>query len=139
MNRNRTAGHNFELELVNAFKKCGFPNVVSSRAENRTRDAEKVDIVNHNEFKNGRLPYNVQCKNTSGPIPYQKLLEEIELIEGIVNVVVHKKTEKAGTKFMPKGKFAFLHLKDFLKMVETIETQRAILETFKNSKNDSSH
>ena len=130
MNRNRTAGHNLELEIVNAFKKCGFPHAATSRSENRTRDAEKVDIINHNEFRNGRLPYNIQCKNTSGPIPYQKLLEEIESIEGITNVVIHKKTEKVGTKFMPRGKFAYLHLKDFLQMVETIEKQKKIIEAF---------
>jgi len=127
MNRNRTAGHDLEREIVNALKKCGFPHAATSRITNRLRDAEKIDIANVDELRNGRLPYNIQCKNTSGPIPYQTILEEIELIEGITNVVIHKKTEKAGTKFMPRGKFAFLHLRDFLKMVETIETQKALI------------
>jgi hypothetical protein len=127
MNRNRIVGHNLELEVVSALKACGYIHAVTSRAENRTRDAEKIDIINHDEARNGRLPYNIQCKNMSGPISYQKVLEEIETIEGIVNVVIHKKTEKVGAKFMPRGKFAFLHLKDFLSMVGDIEKQRVLI------------
>jgi Holliday junction resolvase len=134
MNRNRTAGHDFEREIVTALKKCGFPHAATSRITNRLRDAEKIDIVNTDELRNGRLPYNIQCKNTSGPISYTTLLEEIELIEGITNVVLHKKTEKAVSNFMPRGKFAFLHLRDFLKMVETIETQKAVIEELKAAK-----
>jgi hypothetical protein len=132
MNRNRTAGNSFELEIVNAFKKAGYLHAVSSRSENRTRDAEKVDIVNHNEFKNGRLEYNIQCKNVSGPIPYQKLLEEIEELKDITNVVIHKKTERVNNKFMPRGKYAFLYLKDFLMMVETIKTQENKIKQLEN-------
>lgn len=131
MNRNRTAGHDFELEVVNALKKTCYPHAKTSRSENRTRDAEKIDIVNHDEYKNGRLPYNIQCKNAVS-ISYSKVLEEIEKTPGITNVVFHKKTEKVGNKFMPRGKYAFLHMSDFLTLMEDLESLKSTVNTLDN-------
>lgn len=128
--RNRTAGHNYERETIDNFKKVGYPHTVSSRSENRTRDGEKVDLCNHNELKNGRLPFNVQCKTTCGKLSkkqvlgesnlaYEKVLGEIELIEGITNVVLNKKTKKSEKgRFIPKERYAFLYEIDFFKLIE---------------------
>lgn len=119
--RNRNAGHSFELEMADALRKAGFPNVVTSRSENRSRDAQKIDLVNKDEAKNGRLPYNVQCKNSVGKLSYQKLLSELPKNEGIINVLLHKQTEKATTRFITRDKFAILYLNDFFKMVELLD------------------
>jgi len=117
--RNLTAGHNYERETIDNFKKVGYPYTVSSRSENRTRDGEKVDLCNHNELKNGRLPFNVQCKTTSGNLAYEKVLGEIELIEGITNVVLNKKTKKSEKgRFICKERFAFLYERDFFQLIE---------------------
>jgi len=117
--RNRNAGLNFERETVDNFKKIGYPHTVSSRSENRTRDGEKVDLCNHNELKNGRLPFNVQCKTTSGNLAYEKVLGEIELIEGITNVVLNKKTKKSEKgRFICKERYAFLYERDFFQLIE---------------------
>lgn len=117
--RNRTAGHNYELETVDTFKRIGYPHTVSSRSENRTRDGEKVDLCNHNEIKNGRLPFNVQCKTTCGKLSYEQVLSEIELIEGITNVVLNKKTKKSEKgRFICKERYAFLYEIDFFKLIE---------------------
>lgn len=119
--RNRNAGHSFELEMADAFRKAGFPHVVTSRSENRHRDAQKIDLVNKDELENGRLPYNIQCKNSVGKLSYQKLLSQLPKNEGIVNVLVHKQTEKAVTRFITRDKFAILYLADFLTMVELLD------------------
>lgn len=117
--RNRNAGHAYELECVENFKLAGYPDVVTSRSENRARDAEKVDIVNHDELKTGRLPFNVQCKTTVSTLSYEKYLNEIELIEGITNVVLHKKTKKSEKgRFIAKQRYAFMHEQDFFTLVK---------------------
>ena len=118
-NNNRDRGHNYERETIDNYKKIGYPHTVSSRSENRTRDGEKVDLCNHNELKNGRLPFNVQCKTTSGNLAYEKVLGEIELIEGIINVVLNKKTKKSEKgRFICKERYAFLYEIDFFKLIE---------------------
>ncbi len=118
--RNRAAGHSYELEIAEAFRQAGFVHVVTSRSESRNRDAQKIDLVNRNEVKVGRLPYNIQCKNCVGKLPYQKLLAEIPKEKGIINVVLHKQTMKVNTRFITRDKFALLYQTDFLTMVSTL-------------------
>lgn len=126
-NRNREAGHSFERACAKRFREIGFPKVGCSRALNRSRDAQKVDLVNEDEYEVGRLPYNVQCKNAVS-LHYDKVLKELPLNPGIRNVVLHKKTKRAGDKFMPQGTFAYLHAEDFFQMIEEIQTLKAKLD-----------
>lgn len=141
---NRTAGHNYERECAIELREIGFPHVVTSREESVARDAQKIDLMNRNEAKNGRLPYNIQCKNSEQLIRYQELLvsgkvkyrnaagkkvsvhvKAMPKIEGIVNVIFHKYTVKSESgKFMPKGEFAILEKADFLEMVQELEQYR---------------
>jgi hypothetical protein len=123
-NRNRTAGHNFERECVRAFKEIGFQHVETSRLVNLSRDSDGIDLANKDELKNGRFPYNMQCKNMSTAVPYIKLLTELPNTN-CINVIAHKKTERKGDKFYPAGKYAFMHLKDFFGMVDKIEFYKA--------------
>lgn len=111
--RNVTAGSNYELDIRDKYRALGFPHVVSTRSENKTRDGQKIDLINTDEWKNGRFPYNVQCKNTCQHVEYHDIFvgypkyvkpkrlegEKIEkqilgmpLIPGIVNVIHHKLT-----------------------------------------------
>lgn len=121
--RNRTVGHEYEREIVKLFKEAGFENVATSRLCNRLRDSQKIDITNADEGEFGRLPYNIQAKCMVGVIPYQKFLSEIPLTEGLINVVLHKKTLKSasGKTFQTKERYAFLYQHDFLRMVKEIE------------------
>lgn len=116
--RNRAAGHKYERDIVRTLLEAGFPHVVSSRAENRSRDNAKVDICNKDEYKNGRLPYNIQCKTIAGPVSYAKLLSEIECLDSCKNVILHRFTKKsAGGKFMVKGEYAIMHQEDFVALI----------------------
>lgn len=117
--RNRSAGHAFELQIVNLLREIGFPHVCSTRSESRSRDGQKIDIMNKNEGKHGRLPYNLQCKNVAGTLKYAKVLSELPDGDEI-NVVLHNQTERRGTRFMTKGQYAFMHLAGFFRLVQCI-------------------
>ncbi len=134
--RNTVVGHSYERELVTIFKEIGFVDVATSRACNRTRDAQKIDLVNTDESVQGRLPYNVQAKCMVGAIPYQKILGEIPVTPGLINVVLHKKTEKAktGSKFLVKEKYAFMYQHDFFQMVKQLEDLKAENELLRKQK-----
>lgn len=131
--RNRNAGHGYELELVKIMRLIGFPNAATSRLCSRLRDSQKIDIVNADESQHGRLPYNIQAKCMSVRVNYAETLNEIPLLEGIINVVLHKKTEKSasGKTFQTKQHYAFLFQQDFFKMVKEIETLKAELKKWK--------
>ena len=127
--RNRSVGHSFERDCVKKFKLAGFEHVATSRLVNRSRDNEKVDLANSNELVQGRFPYNVQCKSVTGTLNYVKHLHSLEVIPGIRNVVLHRKTEKKpeNTNFMVTGRYAFLYFEDFMEMVAEIEHLKSIV------------
>lgn len=114
--RNRSAGHQWEREGVKDFLPF-YPHVQTSRQANRSRDAQKVDLANSDEVAYGRFPYNLQYKSYSKVIPYYKLLSEMPQDEGIPNVIMHRQTERAGTRFVTRGKFAIMNVPDFIDLV----------------------
>lgn len=120
-NRNRHAGHQFERTIAERLRKLGFEHVVTSRSESVSRDGQGIDLMNRDEGTVGRLPYNIQCKNTISRVEYNKLLGSIPACPGIVNVVFHKFTErKAAGGFHAKGHYAILDMEDFLKIMEQL-------------------
>lgn len=140
--RNKIAGNRYELEIVNRLKDTGFfPNVCSSRLASRLRDAQKIDIVNGDEDKFGRLRYNIQTKTIQNQPNYELVLGELPRIDNIVNVFLHKKTIKqelanGKKRFLTVGNFAFLTEDDFFRMVIEIERYKvaySILNEFFDS------
>lgn len=119
--RNRSAGNGWERELAELFRSIGFVHVVTTRSESRTRDAQKIDLMNRNEGVNGRLPYNVQAKNTTNHLKYGKILSELPNNSGVINVILHKQTEKNGTRFVCKDKFAIMKLDDFIALIKKVK------------------
>jgi hypothetical protein len=135
--RNRSAGHNFERAIVNTLKLSGFPNASTSRLCSRLKDSQKIDIVNADESLHGRLPYNIQAKCMATRLDYRETLDEIPLVEGIINVVLHKKMIKSptGKTFQTKGHYAFMYQHDFFKMVKEIEELKQEVKQLKQNKN----
>jgi hypothetical protein len=131
-NRNREAGHSFERDCAKRFREIGFTNVQCSRAVNRARDAQKVDLANEDESVYGRFPFNVQCKNTT-TLNYVSVLKQMPLTANVPNVIFHKLTKKSegGKKFISQGNFCFLHMEDFLEMVETIQNLKKEVQCLK--------
>jgi hypothetical protein len=77
-----------------------------------------VDLMNHNEVDNGRLPFDFQCKNTATKPDYPKLLAGMPR-KG-KGVILHKFTEKSATgkKFMPKGEYVVMEFTAYLELMD---------------------
>ncbi len=118
--RNRSVGHALERRIAEIFRSIGYPHVVTCRSESRSRDNQKVDLINKDERVNGRLPYNIQCKNSVKAIKYPLALSEMPVVPGVKNVIIHRQTEKVGERFLTRGDYAVLHLEDFLDMVKRL-------------------
>lgn len=116
--RNRQAGHKWERDLAKMFRNLNYPHVVTTRSESKSRDNQGIDLMNKDERKNGQFPFNVQAKCTTRTLNYPKLLDELPKEEGIINVVLHRHTAKAETKFMVTGEYAILTLEDFIKLIK---------------------
>lgn len=110
-NRNRTAGHNWEREVINDLKKIGYTEAVSARYESKRLDDAGVDIVNTGCF-------NMQCKNESKRPDYHSLIQGMP--DG-VNVVLHKYTKKVNAKFIPQGKYVIMEYEHWLDLVKTFK------------------
>lgn len=108
--RNRTAGHKWERDCCKLLVPF-FPDVVTSRAESRTRDDLKVDLCN-----TGFL--NVQCKTLSQRVDYVTVLNEMPKEEKQMNVIFEKKTKKSPKgRFIEEGQYVHMHLSDFLELI----------------------
>lgn len=59
--KSKAKGSHFELEVAHALQGIGYPNVVSSRSESKSKDDAKIDLVD----KDGLLECNIQCKYTA--------------------------------------------------------------------------
>lgn len=133
--RNRTAGHGFELEARNEFRTVGYPLVETSRFTNKLRDHQKVDLSYPDESVQGRFPFNVQCK-CSTTLGYVGEMQKIPEIPGVKNVILHKHTKKAGTKFMTKGSYAFMNMSDFFNLLEEINYLKSKLKTYEETQSN---
>jgi hypothetical protein len=127
--RNRTAGHNWELACAKLFRAIGYDKVVTSRSENRKRDADKIDLMNTDELENGLFPYSIQCKTLSTSAPYPKLLSEMKDLKGAIKVVLHQQTKKSEKgRFIETGRYASMRMEDFMAMVEELKELRTLTE-----------
>lgn len=131
----RSAGHSYELTVRDWFRAIGFPHLVTSRSESRSRDNQKIDLINRDEAATGRIPYDIQCKNVCHHLKYKDILDEIKPTKNVIRVIIHKLTEKTGktkTVFVHKGHYAILHADDFIKMaarLKQLEERVESLET----------
>ena len=103
-NRNRTAGHDWEREVIKNLKEIGYSDATSSRYSSRETDDAGIDICNTDNIA-------IQCKNTSKNVDYHKEIKNMNTDKK--KIIVHKRTQKAGTNFAVKGKYAVVEY-DFL-------------------------
>lgn len=118
--RNRTVGHKKETQLAEKFRMVGYPDVKTSRACNRYRDSQKIDLSHDNESVQGQFPFNVQSKDVT-TLNVFKTFEEIPNQEGIVNLLAVTKREKRGKKFMKTGEYVMLREDDFFNLLAKIK------------------
>jgi Holliday junction resolvase len=111
-NRNRTAGNQYERDIVIDLKSMNY-DVVTARSESRNADNAGIDIL-------GNFPYYIQCKVYKG---YPKLDELInndrpERFQDKPIVVFHKKVEKKGTRFYTQDEFVSMRKEDFYELIK---------------------
>ncbi len=114
-NRNRTAGNNWERLCVNTLKKV-FKDIVSSRSESKSRDDQGVDLINKDEYKNGKVPFNFQCKSTASKADYHTLLTTMP--DDVPPVILHQYKRKSNTKFMTQGEYVIMKYNDFIDLLK---------------------
>ena len=103
-NRNRSAGHAWELKVINMLKELGY-SAVSSRYESRSQDDAGVDIVSD-------FPLKIQCKISQNQPGVHDVLTNKEC-----DVIFFRKVEKADKNFISKGDYAMLKLDDLLNLI----------------------
>ena len=108
-NRNRDAGHKYELNILAKLKEL-FPDILTSRNESRSLDAKKVDFCN-------TKPFNFQCKLTINQ-PNVRILDQMPSGK---NVIIYGKIEKANKHFVKKGDYVIMKLSTFIDLLEEIE------------------
>lgn len=132
MRNNRRAGHEYERKIATILRDSGlFPRAVTSRSCNRSRDNQGVDLVNEDEAVNGRMDFNIQCKNSQDRQDYGKLLSSMPQGD-IPNVVLHRHTHKSGNRFMVQGEYAILTQEEFISLVRYkrgYEVLRVLMES----------
>ncbi len=117
--RNRRTGNAWELTCKRKLEPI-FPFLVSARSESRNRDNQKVDLMNADEYKNGRCPYNIQCKSLCSTSNYRRIMEVMPTDIG-VNVILHNQTKKKGSRFITVGNYAILDSQEFWKIKNKIK------------------
>lgn len=139
--RNKNAGYVFEVEVKSLVEALGFPHVTLSRMESIARDRQKIDLMNKEEGKHGRIPWNFQCKNiaSGSKLNFQKILDEMPKGEG-VNILAYNHTVKqyngANLRFLTKGQYAISTLSDQFKLLQEIQNLKkgfALLNTYFDS------
>lgn len=112
-NRNRTMGNNLERQYVNEIKELGFPGLVTSRAESRGLDARKVDIFDLDD----EFPFYIQVKNAVPNMNYHKMFEDDTRDRRKPYIIMHKKTEKKGSRFMKVGEYVIMDKSTFYDLI----------------------
>ena len=119
--RNRQVGNNLEVQTAKKYQECGYEHVGTCRnLGGRKRDAEKIDLMNKDEFVNGKFPFNVQCKHYARSLDYYKLLSELPQ-DGYVNVIHHTQTKKVNKNFITIGKYVMLNEDDWFDIIKRLK------------------
>jgi hypothetical protein len=93
-------------------------NVVTTRSESKALDNKGVDIFGD------KLPFYVQCKVMQNNPNYHELITRKELPKDKPLVVFHKKVEKAGEKFMPKGEYVTMTKEVFYNLIKQFKQSK---------------
>lgn len=116
-NRNRSAGNNFELIIINELKEMGY-EAVSTRAESRNADARGIDIITD-------LPFNPQCKISINQPNIHKLLTETDTDLIFYRRVVAKdykqKNGKTKRTFVKDGDYVMMEKSAFYNLIKKIK------------------
>ena len=102
----RIKGHTFERGIVNWFKQLGWEKAVTSRAESKSKDDQKIDLC----FTD---PFNVQCKAVENLGSIHKVLSEMPK-DTNYNLVFHKRSRQ--------GVIVAMTMEDFEELIKMLKS-----------------
>ena len=106
----RVRGFNYERKIAIEFRKMGWHDCVTARAESRNEDSKNIDLC----FTS---PFNIQCKcknNFGNPLP---ILLEMPQDENY-NIVF--------SKVVSKGEFIIMSKNDFYEIIQMLKVNQII-------------
>lgn len=112
-NRNKTAGSNWEREVRRTFIDLGWDSAQTSRYASKMLDDLGVDLINTE-------PFYIQCKSTSKNLNIHNIIAEMPQVDGIMNIVAERRTEKRGKRFFKVGEYVHMKWDDFISLLKEI-------------------
>ena len=117
----KTKGSNYERKIAKELQELGFTGVVTSRAESKKMDDQKVDLID----TEGMLPISIQLKCTQVTPSYFKIQEECP-IKDKPFCIIWNKQEKREINCVSAGEVAMIP-KEFLYELLKIYLQYELL------------
>lgn len=117
----KTKGSNYERKIAKELQDIGFTGVVTSRAESKKMDDQKVDLID----TEGLLPISIQLKCTQVTPSYFKIQEECP-IKDKPFCIIWNKQEKREVNCVSAGEVAMIP-KEFLYQLLQIYLQYELL------------
>lgn len=119
--RNKSAGHGWELEIINTLHEKGlYPpeSVVSCRSNSRRLDNAGIDLMHLDESTHGMMRDSIQAKTATVCPPFPKLLAAIAKALRPGGVVFWRQTSASATgRQMERGRFAMTNMDRYLQLM----------------------
>lgn len=99
----KNKGSAYERKIAKELRELGFIGVVTSRSESKSKDDDKIDLID----KDGYLPIEIQLKSTQATPSYFKIREESS-VDNKKFVIIWAKQEKKETNICTVGECAII-------------------------------
>lgn len=99
----KNKGSAYERKIAKELRELGFTGVVTSRSESKSKDDDKIDLID----KDGYLPIEIQLKSTQATPSYFKIREESS-VDNKKFVIIWAKQEKKETNICTVGECAII-------------------------------
>lgn len=99
----KNKGNRYEQKIAKELRELGFTGVVTSRSESKSKDDDKIDLID----KDGYLPIEIQLKSTQSTPSYFKIREESS-VDNKKFAIIWAKQEKKETNICTVGECAII-------------------------------
>ena len=113
LKNNRKRGCNYERKIAQELRELGFPNIKTTRAESKSLDDKKIDLVD----LDGNLPFNCQLKATIKTPDYFGISKECPLKDKPF-VIFWSKTKPTESTFRSEGEIVMLPKSFFYQLIK---------------------
>ena len=110
--RNKQRGNEYERRIAKELTEIGF-DVVTSRSESKSADANKVDVID----RSNKLPCQIQIKRTSSTPSYFKIRQE-STVPNEDFALIWNKQKNVNGRFMSDGECVIIDKELFYKLIK---------------------